>query len=144
MPRGYPDWFGQPQFPKYGSAQSDQGYKIIKESGEKTIFEVISKGRTYGGHIYVFGSGASITDVIHLYVDGKLLLSTTFMYARDYNFSEGYITPLILSCYDTLTPRYAFNINKDITFDLSFKVTYTTTSAEERDVFYFLFYSAII
>jgi hypothetical protein len=143
MPRGYPDWFGQPQFPKYGSARYDNGSEIITEVGEKTILEVITKGRTYGGMVYVYGSGASIHDTVHLYVDGKLLISRGFDNARDYNFSEGYVSPLILAYYDTLTPHYAFNINRDITFDLSFKVTYSTTSAQERDVFCFLFYSEI-
>jgi hypothetical protein len=143
MPRGYPDWFGQPQFPKYGSVLYVSGQTSVTETTEKTIVEITAKGRTYGGHIVVSGANTNTADYVKLYVDSSLLYAVTFGGARGWNYGEGYIPPLILSRYDRLTPEYAFNVNRDITFDSSFRIAYLAKDNNPRIIYYELQYSKI-
>jgi hypothetical protein len=143
MPRGYPDWFGQPQFPKYGGGRRVSGQKTITTVDETTVVEISGKGRIYGGIMEAGPVGVSPYDSTKIYIDGSLLIWTSWLDALQFKMFPESGTPLYLLCYDTVYPWYEWGIREGITFDNAFKITYKSDSANQRVINYKVFYSLI-
>jgi hypothetical protein len=143
MPRGYPDWFGQPQFPQYGSVSEAKAEITIATGTETTLVTISGKGRIYGGVVLCASGNVKNADYVKLYVDDVLLISICFYDLTWYGLYPDGDSPLYIIRYDETTPKMIAGIRKDITFSKSFKIAWKSDDANSRVVRYRLHYSLI-
>lgn len=143
MPRGYPDYFGQQMFPKYGALKSISDYHSSSGSGEKTLVNINGKGIVFGGRIWVLSSDARNYDIIRMYIDGESSFSMAMSHMNLYDVDYNSQLPVFLIYYDELNPRYEIGIRSGITFDSNFKLTYYQSNPTAFSIFYDFYYTLI-
>lgn len=139
----HPDYFGQPQFPRYGALIREGGHVNTSDTIWYTIFEVLAKGKTYPSGLFV-ANNAVEGDSLNLVVDGDDIKTVTFSQLKLHGFTGGYYWPFFLSFYDTLAPAFSVTIAPDLTFDKSFKVRFLPADANARAVFYSFNYAKVM
>ena len=107
MARGYPDYFGQSIFPKYGGARQEVQNKVSVPAGTtKSIVTVTGKGVMYQAGIQVLGYTAAYSDRFYLYVDNSLLATVSFEWKRDYSPMILHPYDWCIHCYDTVSGNF--------------------------------------
>ena len=113
MARGYPDFYGQEIFPKYGLPVDEVKASAIIVSGNwETVFNIIGKGRTYGGWIRLTG----ILDIWTTSLIRVIIDDVTFTL----------LTPEMELNYNTHSkPAHPFSLTRYQRTDLSYNVAWT-------------------
>jgi hypothetical protein len=144
MPRGYPDWFGQPQFPKYGGTYRQAQLVSLLHNGEtKTIYEINAKGRVFGGVTFL-STGGDISNIqMRLYIDDQYTDEMTPSRGIWYNYTIPGIKPLILTYYDTLYDQVTISIGTELPFENNFKVVVYNNAGNDLLVDGELFYNKV-
>lgn len=143
MPRGYPDYFGQQMFPKYGGAKFTSKYKVITTSGNVEVLAISGKGRIYGGYMYTKDPDSTKNDRFRLRIDGETIPAPDFEALLSYGHISTTDTLLYIIYYDELTPKYVVGLKNNITFDYDFAVLYNKTSANDVTVEVNVYYTLI-
>jgi len=72
MARGYPDFFGQPTFPGYGTATCPAAGSVVCLPGEvKTVINILGKGRILDCVIRANSAVRMANQEISIYIDGN-------------------------------------------------------------------------
>jgi len=130
MPRGYPDRFGQPQFPSYGIPQRVYASSEFADPNvKKTIIDISGKGKTYGGVIYFYSAYDNRDCLVELEVDDVVIFQQDFKDMLRYRVIDGNGSTVWLTDYDWdgVSGDWAIRINADITFNTSLKLHITPT-----------------
>lgn len=123
MSRGYPDYFGESTFFKFGAyTEHTQQNNTINNAVRADVFNIAAKARVYGLYIYVSGIGAMDGLDIITTIDGdelETIVADTLL-ARQYGQLGGY--HIKLSLYDPDAGVITIVGAHEITFDLSFQL----------------------
>jgi len=143
MPRGYPDWFGQPQFPKYGAVKNLSGSTLVPSGVETEVFSIIGKGKIYYGWIYYLTLYDSSSAYYAPIIDGTRVWRYIIdhMRQRGVYADSGYA--MFLLCYDKESNLYVTGLRGDITFEKSFILLACQFSGATRNCYYDICYSLI-
>jgi len=144
MPRGYPDYFGQSIFPKYGGARRKSFYSVIVANTENDIVVVSGKGVIFGGWLYSNYGSKQEDDIIRIYVDEIESVYHTWLGLGRQNIANGNPTPVSISRYEPFEEKYCLIIGEGVTFDTQFKITYEETGGYTPTIQCELYYSLII
>jgi len=143
MARGYPDYFGQGIFPKYGGARRIAGSKTVNAGNTETLFTVSGKGIIYGGEMFINNTPGHHSDVFTLYVDSVLI----YVAQPDVLYANGYLSgvgiPVYITKYDRFTGDFYIVVSGGITFDEEVKVTLKNNGANSVIGEYRLYYTLI-
>jgi hypothetical protein len=133
MAKGYPDFFGQGTFLKYGSTyvDTDSGTIVAADVGTWTeIINISAKGRIYGGIIILQGFNCAAYARMRL----TTLTGTSLVHTPDAMLiqgleEDGSTIPFVLTLYDRIADRYGVSICGDYTFEDNFTVEITNQDA---------------
>jgi len=120
MPRGYPDWFGQPQFPKYGAIKSITGETIVERDVLTNVFSITGKGKIDSGRAWYSPYLGFFTAYFNLKIDGVSIWSNFIDHMKQLGCYAGSGQALFLLSYDSVLGLYTIGIRGDITFETSF------------------------
>lgn len=124
MARGRPDFFGTPVHPKYGTSK---GVAINVSGGAVAplvLATITAKGVIFGGFIDIADSDVSVNDHLSIDVDGVRFSYAQWQQWYDLGFFLGSNMPIVLTCFDPDSPRFAFELNRLIPFETSVVLTY--------------------
>jgi len=124
MSKGYPDFFGQSIFLKYGIYNIESDFAIVVAGTRPTIVEVEAKGLLQGGFIYTNDVDALSSDNPYLYIDGVDIIEKTWSGMFNANFGNNPYTPVVLMSYDVDTPAYGLFFQNQIPFETSLTIKY--------------------
>jgi len=132
--RGYPDYFGQSIFPKYGGAKEVSGSKTVTANTENTIVEVSGKGVLYSGGLYAQGSDKCKDDRVRIYIDNVSIVTISFtaLLTRGLVIVPNDI--VTLTYYSDIEFKYHVSFLREVTFDEGFKITYEEKSGRTPTV----------
>jgi len=123
MSRGYPDFFGQSIFPKYGKPELDSRTGVWGFGLDwLLVFEADSKGRSYGGYFHVKGTGQLDTGFKLRYtIDGSVYTGRAVQDELDYGFSlnESQLFYLTRYAQDDVNWNVGYAFTKDWTWEQS-------------------------
>jgi len=125
MARGYPDFFGQSIFLKYGQMQHVNITAVNCPAGETTdIVSITGKGKTYSGWAYASVGVACLDSVKILAVIDGSIYEVCNHFECDYVYNATRITnALIQQTYYSAGDGYvAYAFAKDWTFEQSLKI----------------------
>jgi len=118
MARGYPDFFGQRIFPRYGVPTSDIAILLNCPNGATTeVFSIVGPGRTYGGGLHFFSANDfPIAVQLALTIDGVLYntYSLAWLLERNYTQRGDYFVQLLQ--FDAGDDEYEVAFLPDFTF----------------------------
>jgi len=133
MARGYPDFFGQSIFPKYGLPVHELKPVAVVAAGDtEIIFNVVGKGRTYGGWIRWYGTDDVFrTTKLIVTIDAVVQTFLTPYLELDRNISSRTAQTFALTGYevDDLHENVVYTGEKDWTFEQTFVVTLVNDTA---------------
>lgn len=123
MAKGYPDYFGQSIWPKYGTMLIESDTITTIDNSETDVFVIFGVG------VWTYMMGIIITTlsggiyVIRGYIDGVLLfdIASGNAYTCIYNESDGAIIKTMFS--DRENDTLYISLNRDIPFHDSVRVT---------------------
>lgn len=122
--RGYPDFFGYPNFPSKGVLQNDFGSVFILAINTwYTVLEVTGKGNVLGGIIYLIQDGIQMSDFeIKVSVDGMTVYANNrhSAYSSHDFLQTGNFCRIVE--YSVEHGRCVWDINREIDFNYSYKV----------------------
>ena len=126
MARGYPDFFGQSIFPKYGTPiHVLKPGTVVLDGATEIVFNIIGKGRTYGGWIRWLGVD-SVFRATRLIVTIDAVVMTFLFPDEDLerNISSKVAQAFSLTEYavDDINKQVVYTGEKDWTFEQSFLV----------------------
>lgn len=125
----FPDWTSPPQRPEYGKAKSYVEGKNCDAGGITLIKEITGKGVLLGGFFVTTDGDASQFDYPILKIDGQSFSHLTFLHLLDWTIYNPRAHPLLLSCYDTIHPRYAVRVGMELSFLSSVEFSYAVNGA---------------
>jgi len=143
MPRGYPDYFGQSVFPKYGTASLEAAMVNAVADDETELIKIEGKGRTYGGVVISPDPDLKTTSRVRIYIDDELFFNWSIHSLYLHGFTSMTPLPESILCYDPTSPNYAIGIEKDLTFEQSFALKFDNTAAAVITIAYYMYYSLI-
>jgi len=122
MPRGYPDYFGQSIFPKYGELIRINTTKIMAGSEVWTVFDIDSKGVLYFLHIESKNVAGYDNLDIELTIDGSVFYneSVTDMYLYQNLFMCSH--PLAMVYNNEASHYLAIGLTKEVPFGTQIKL----------------------
>ena len=125
MARGYPDFYGQQIFPKYGTPTSDFVVLLNCPNGATTqAFSINGPGRTYGGSLHFFSTNNSPNFVqLAVTIDGVLYNTYSLLRLLERNYTQrgDYFVQLLQ--YDAGDDEYELAFLPDFTFYTSITVS---------------------
>jgi len=130
MAKGYPDYFGQSIWPKYGT-MFRQGVisPVIIPGATGDIFSLSRKAIAYGGVIECLGLNVDVFDiVVRVQIDGSLIIQRTPNNMMDYGETGESLSPVTLSVYNKTELRFSLQVQRDISFMTNFRIYLTNTS----------------
>lgn len=123
MARGYPDFFGQPIFPGYGTGSIELHAGIaVTPLTVGDVVNLIAKGRVVGCEISAVTSVNFIQQIVRLYIDGVLAGSVpdgAGSGPRWLGFYRGPISPTHLNISAGL---WRWKVETDTTFNTEFRL----------------------
>ena len=148
MARGYPDFFGQSIFPKYGKPELE-GMTGIKATGLdwKYVFQTDSKGRSYGGYFHVKGiSGLRTGYKLRYTIDGSVYTGRTVEEELDYGFqfNDSHLFFLTRWAQDDINQNICHAFTKDWTWEQSLFVEMQNTSGVNLTVIGYFQWAKVI
>lgn len=129
-PRGYPDYFGQSIFPKYGTPHRIYNDGDNAPASVKTaIITALGKGKSYGGSIYCYSVWDNRDCIVTLEIDGITTFEMDFEEMTRRAIFDGAGSTVWLSKYVWDTDRLitSLRISPDITFEQSLVLSITPT-----------------
>jgi hypothetical protein len=144
MSRGYPDFFGQQQFPSYGPFSILQGFTECPTGVFTDVFEIIGKCRLYTGILTTPESVINGDLWLKITVDSTVMSFSSMYSKRQYSIYENVNQILTLVHYEPIMNKYTFQLKEGITFGQSFKVSINPSAAGSLSVAYDVSYSRII
>lgn len=124
MARGYPDHFGQPQFPRYGGAIRVASIGNIAGGESEVLHNISAKGQIYGGYVRAYGIGSHESDYVTVTIDGNVLTDRAFDNLLQHNTTSDKQDITYLSRYDIFADDFTLHISNGIIFESSFIVEY--------------------
>lgn len=124
MARGYPDFFGQSIFPKFGAlTYVDLASGVVAPGNWATVVDVSTKGQIHSCLIAIQEIGGTSEAVsIKVTVDGLELFNWNVVALKNYALDKNRSWLAYLVLYDTETPLYGISLSDSITFEQSLKV----------------------
>jgi hypothetical protein len=147
MPRGYPDFFGQQQFPSYGQLiEIDEEDTSIAVDSEELIYNISAKGRIYSARI--------LLDCLNTYNDSFIRVAIDGYYAAYVGINQllfegnyaGDSYPLYITCYRYNGTKYyaTLGLRDGLTFGYSFQVSIINNELNVIGVSAQLIYARVI
>lgn len=134
MARGYPDYFGQSIFPRYGDTiPVDYGVTATAHATTQ-LLSLTDKGFLLSASIEINGLGDNWSDFIKITVDGQDIPHESFSELYEQNIIHENDFIMWLTCYDINTQRYAISIIRNLQFQESLVVSYVNQSANNINV----------
>jgi len=143
MPRGYPDWFGQPQFPKFGAVKNLSSSTLVPSGVWTDVFTINGKGKTYYGRVYYLAEPKPTTAYFELVIDGTTSWQNRLDLMRDRGAFPDPHQPFFLRCFDRFAQVYGIGIRGDITFEKSLTLRAYQASGNNIYCYYNVIYTLI-
>jgi len=145
MPRGYPDYFGQSIFPKYGGFKTYQHSELnLSSVNYTTIVNVTAKGKIYDGYLCFVGTAMDVFAKLKVTIDGAVTQETTldFLLNRFWSFSNRGILNII--AWNDEDEYYYVQVGKDITFEQSYKIEAKGTNDNSLNCTSVIYYAQVV
>lgn len=128
MAKGYPDYFGQSIWPKYGTPT----FTTISQAGigntETTILEITSQGVLRIAHFYGDQADENGSSFLRLYIDGTSVWYASLAQMLTIYGAPQKGMPFILTSMNYVTGIWAVVLDQDVPFRSGAKVTFRKTS----------------
>jgi len=143
MPRGYPDYFGQSIFPKYGKTRlKTQDDDTVTNNATETVLTITGKGRIFGGWIKCLVETASNNFWVKLYIDDNIISSDQPALHRFRGIIPGVNAVVVITEYNSVSGIYTFTIGNELTFESSFRIDIYNLTGDniyiDSDIYYTL------
>jgi len=129
MPKDYPDWFGQPQYPKWGTPTYVRVQESIMASAQEILLEQYGKGQLIGGHIYTYNDSGSQEDSVYITIDDTYFAFDNIRTLFERNITKPNLTPIYIVEYNTTQPRFCIGLSPGIIFDKKLIIYYKNNGA---------------
>ena len=143
MPTGYPDYFGQSIFPKYGTWTQKQGITQVPALDEQRVFIIEARGRVHFGQFLEQGSNSDAGDQYFLYVDGELVEENSIATILKTRPTKSPFPVLSVFYYDPDTPLFGISLAHDLPFEKSIELQFTSDAGVIVPVGFNIFYSIL-
>lgn len=124
MPRGYPDFFGQSVFPRFGAMYHDQVSATLTGIETETLTDLALKGQIYTATVYYDTISWSYLSSIstRVWVDGQMVTSWTLNYWRNAEVILGDAFLYRYVAFDKTRDYAVVQIARPIPFEQTFKI----------------------
>lgn len=143
MARGYPDYFGQSIWPKYGTTITANGSEDINHGDEEFITDLTLQGILHRESIHLSGLGNLGEVMLIVFVDGAAVFGE---YVKDI-YTDGMLSGsgayIALGCWNVIAGIAAVNFLRDIAFRSRWLVSVYNASGAVITVKYEVSYYAV-
>ena len=145
MAKGYPDFFGFPQFPSLGPVVSDSQIGVNCVSGVMTpVHTILGKGVIMGGIMRPFGVFLWGPNRVNLSIDGDTVMAWTVTALWEYECYTPAAGPIYLVDYKFYGQSFAFGITPGLTFSESYILSFEHAEGFNKVVPSDLYYTKIL
>lgn len=126
MAKGYPDFFGQSIYLRYGSINLKEVAEIVNPpSYDDNLVNIAAKGKIAGGYL-LFSTADDLQEwVLKLTIDGVTVFEDSIITLFEDYVLEDPVTVINFQKYDTLNGKYVIGFNDNISFESSFLLELT-------------------
>lgn len=143
MARGYPDFFGQQQFPSYGPFTILEGNTLCTAGAFTDIFEIVGKGRLYTAVFFTIEAVVSGDPQFKLTIDDFTISFAGNSLLRNYGIFEQANDLITLLYYDKPNQDYCWQIKEGLTFGQSLKLSGFPNSVDDMLITYRVSYGNV-
>ena len=144
MAKGYPDFFGYPQFPSIGPVVVDYFVSAAVVSGVvTTIHSITTKGQILGGFCRPLGDYTGWPFELTLSIDGETAISFQPSDLYGGRVYDSKIAPIYLIDYADGGVNFTFGFSPGITFVNSYLFTLEHNEGANRTVQSWLYYTLL-
>ena len=123
MPKDYPDWFGQPQFPSYGQYKLNAiPSQIVGSGSTKTIVSMTASINIVGTYVHCYSVTRPDQVIVDVYADENLFATQVISNLRNYNLSDVTGYPLKCTYYDEVGESFFVALNVLLTVISSYQI----------------------
>lgn len=144
MAKGYPDFFGQSIFLKYGPFKTEWAEVTVDNVSTADIVSIETKGTIQGGYLFTNDADAGKEDSVILEIDGIEIVKTAFQYLFLYGYDLNIYAPIILVEYDRDSPVFTVLLKDKIPFDTSVVLAYKNVGFNDVTVEAAIYYQEVI
>jgi len=123
MAHGYPDYFGQSVWPKYGEPVSTDETFTVTAGTSEDVLDLTCQGVLYFLLIHVWTTAALYNLYVKVTIDGTVLFSYPITYPLYTGFFAPRIHPVVVTLYDCDDLQAFLSIPCDLPFKRSLKIT---------------------
>jgi hypothetical protein len=143
MAKGFPDYFGQSVWPKYGQMVKDTGFSVFFGAGVATLTTHTGQGVLALGNMKVHGLVPSDLAHFTLKVDGRIW---HYVYLADftkYGIFPGTMGPFVARSVRVDDPQYFLELSQPIVYGLSFDLDFHSVAGSDFTVDYDFIHYAV-
>jgi len=129
--------------PKYGGAQSVDGYLAVTASDQSILFTISGKGMIYGGYVKVEFTSSQKDSGFLIYTDGAKFGTAGFEALNMFGITLEHSYPLYLRKYDDVNFVYCMALSHGVTFETSLRLDYLEQHGATPTVWYHVIYALI-
>jgi len=145
MARGYPDYFGLPIWPNYGTLKgSILPAGTALPAGDSTIHDLTVKGIVRGGFLELKDASLATLITLKLTIDGAEIYNDTIQFFLDNDLLEAFGALVKLCRYDIAKAAYSLEFTPDIMFGYQYNVVLNMPGAPGNTCYSRLFYADVI
>ena len=126
MAKGYPDYFGQSIWPKYGPIKNDTNNVLIAGLATTILTQITSMGVLCFLRIQISGVFDGLSYVLKMYVDNQIIQESSAGTYGILDTSPASNMPLVCTFKDVLTLVTIVELHRDVPFGSSLKITIDT------------------
>lgn len=124
MARGYPDYFGQSIWPKYGTMFQDfSGAVTVAKDATETINTITGQGSILCGYVYLLGKAYFPVGIVKLTIDDTEITSLNINSVEPNVFNRDYPYPLWFHYADLLSLECSLGVREGVSWRSSIVVT---------------------
>jgi len=141
MARGYPDRFGQPQFPKYGAIRWMAESKLCSEQTLTPLFSIDGAGLIHSAMLYSTDNNFNTSSYFRMAMDEVSIFTMNIAQLLKEGIFNSDVYPFFIVCYDEIYPRYTIGFKPNANFSEKVEIGFVNASPNPVYVTYVIFYS---
>ena len=130
MAKGYPDYFGQSVFPKYGPMTILSSLVPLIGAGTTTLVTVDGQGNLSYLELNMISAAGLTSAQFAMYIDGSKIQDMNLQFMMDRAIVVGSNQPLVLSYAKLIDYTFQIELSHALPYGLSFKLTVQTGAIE--------------
>ncbi len=146
MAKGYPDFFGMPIFPQYGTFAADQTPAGAINTGDtKTMWELTGKGRIYGGSLRLTVVNSNPEGFFFTITVDEVSHNTDYVGLMNYNGNANIGSRFVqIRKYNLADKIFFVEMMGDFIYGLNYKVVLDNRSGDDVIPFGYLYHTRIL